>query len=300
MSDAEHASAFECKECLQPAEAFSVIGNETRLAILEALWEAPERPVSFSDLRRRVGTSDSAHFNYHLQKLTDQFVVKTDEGYDFRNAGRAVVQAVLSGSLNQDPELGPFDVEGECIDCGAGLRAQYEDEALHVVCPSCGRSHGGWEFPPGGLEDRTNEEIMEAFNQRVRHLLCLTADGVCPACNGPTGLGLHDAEQHPHVDTREAVVEHACDRCGYEVVTSVGLVLLDDAEVVSFYRDHGVDLNAVPFWTLEWVISDRHTEVVDDDPWRFRVEIEVDDERLEVTLDDELAVTDATRVPPPQ
>jgi hypothetical protein len=296
MSDAERASAFECEECLEPAEAFAVIGNETRLAILEALWEAPERPVSFSDLRRRVGTRDSAQFNYHLQKLVGQFVKKTDDGYDFRGAGRAVIQAVLSGSLNQDPELGPFDVEGECIDCGAGLRAHYGDESLRVACPACGRAHGGWEFPPGGLEDRSKAEVMEAFNQRVRHLLCLIADGVCPACNGRAASTVHDGD-HPAAADRDVVVEHDCRRCGYEVATSIGLVLLDDAEVVSFYRDHGIDLNAVPFWTLEWVVSDRHTEGLGEDPWRFRVGSELDDERLEVTLDETLSVAGARRVP---
>ena len=76
-SDAERASLFDCEKCLQPAEAFSVVGNETRLAILEALWAAPERPVTFSELRSRVGMADSAQCNYHLYRLTGQFVAKT-------------------------------------------------------------------------------------------------------------------------------------------------------------------------------------------------------------------------------
>lgn len=294
MSDAETASPFECEECLQPAEAFAVIGNETRLEILEALWEAPDRPVSFSDLRRRVGTRDSAQFNYHLQKLTGQFVKKTDAGYDFRGAGRAVIQAVLSGSLNQDPEFGPIEVEGECIECDATLVARYEDETLLVECADCGRPHASGEFPPGGLEDRTKPEVMDAFNQRVRHLLCLIADGVCPACNGRTEMTITRTGEYVDYDVH---MEHECQRCGQRTPTSVTISLLDDAEVVSFYRDHGIDLNAVPFWTLEWCVSDDHTDVLDDDPWRFRVHIELDDERLDVRLDEELAVLEAERTP---
>ncbi|WP_254840026.1 winged helix-turn-helix domain-containing protein [Natronomonas marina] len=294
MSDAEHASLLDCEECLQPAEAFSVIGNETRLAILEALWEAPERPVTFSELRGRVGMADSAQFNYHLQKLTGQFVQKSDDGYDFRSPGRAVIQAVLSGSLNRDPELGPFEVAGDCIDCDAGLEAFYEDERLRVVCPDCGRGHADWPFPPGGLEDRTPEEVAAAFNQRVRHLLCLSADGVCPDCNGrmETTVDYADSESDSTVD-----VTHWCRRCENESSTTVGISLLDDAEVVSFYRDHGVDLNAVPFWTLPWCVADDDTTVLDDDPWRLRVDVELDDERLEVVLDGELTVVDSERVP---
>jgi hypothetical protein len=292
MSDAETPSIVDCDECLQPAEAFSVIGNETRLAILEALWAAPDHPVSFSELRSRVGMADSAQFNYHLQKLTGQFLRKTDDGYEFRSAGRAVIQAVLSGSLNQDPELEPFGVEGECIDCGTGLEAFYEDERLRVVCPDCCRDHADWDFPPGGLEDRTPEAVMDAFNQRVRHLLCLSADGVCPDCNGrmETTVSYADSNAEATVD-----VTHWCRRCENETNTTIGISLLDDAEVVSFYRDHGVDLNAVPFWTLPWCVADEDTTVLDDDPWRFRVDVALDDERLEVVLDGALAVVDAER-----
>lgn len=302
MSDAEGtatelegrgaASPFDCEACLDPAEAFAVVGNETRFAILKALWEAPDRPVTFSALRERVGIRDSAQFNYHLQKLTGQFVRKTDDGYDFRSAGRAVIQAVLSGSLNQDPEFGPFSVEGECIDCGTGLQAYYEEELLRIDCPSCGRAHTDWQFPPGGLEGRDREAVMDAFNQRVRHLLCLSADGVCPACNGrmQTAIAHADAE-----DDTDVAVTHRCRRCENTTKTTVGIALLDDAEVVSFYRDHGIDLNAVPFWTLEWCVSDRHTEIVDDDPWRLAVEIPLDDERLSVVLDESLSVVEAER-----
>ncbi|MEF8807675.1 winged helix-turn-helix domain-containing protein [Natronomonas sp.] len=294
MSDAETAGAFACEECLQPAEAFAVIGNETRLAILEALWEAPERPVSFSDLRRRVGTRDSAQFNYHLQKLTGQFVRKCEEGYDFRGAGRAVIQAVLSGSLNQDPEFGPVEVEGECVDCSGSLVAHYEDETLRIVCDDCGRRHAHGDFPPGGLEDRTKSEVMDAFNQRVRHLMCLISDGVCPACNGRTETNITETGDFVDYDVH---IEHECQRCGQTTPTSVTISLLDDAEVVSFYRDHGIDLNAAAFWTLEWCVSDDHTEVLSENPWEFRVHIELDDERLVVDLDEDLVVEDASREP---
>jgi len=303
MSDAEGTSTepedrgavspFDCEACLAPAEAFAVVGNETRFAILKALWEAPDRPVTFSALRDRVGIRDSAQFNYHLQKLTGQFVRKTDDGYDFRSAGRAVIQAILSGSLNQNPEFGPFPVEGECIDCGAGLQAHYEEELLYVDCPACGRAHTDWQFPPGGLEGRDREAVMDAFNQRVRHLLCLSADGVCPACNGRMQTAIAHADAEDDIDV---TVTHRCRRCENTTKTTVGIALLDDAEVVSFYRDHGIDLNAVPFWTLEWCVSDRYTEIVDDDPWRVAVEIPLDGERLSVVLDESLSVVDAERL----
>ncbi|MFQ3295876.1 MAG: DNA-binding transcriptional ArsR family regulator, partial [Halobacteriales archaeon] len=117
MSEARGSDSIDH---LDPAEAFAAIGNETRLAILEAIWEANERPVAFSDLRETVGMRDSAQFNYHLQQLTDGFVVKVDPneadprgtpssnrrsdgGYDLRNAGEKVVRSVLAGTFNEHP-----------------------------------------------------------------------------------------------------------------------------------------------------------------------------------------------------
>ncbi|MFC7235420.1 winged helix-turn-helix domain-containing protein [Halosegnis marinus] len=300
MSDSQTEDAdsiLACGECISPAEAFAVVGNETRLSILEALWRM-DRPAAFSDLRREVGMSDSAQFNYHLSKLTGQFVRKTDDGYDFRSAGRSVIAAVLSGTLNQDPRLDPFEVEGECVDCGAALEAYYRNEEVRIRCSDCGRNHGGYSFPPGGLEDRTREELMDAFNQRARHLSCLSADGVCPECSGRMETRLFDVDGENGFDL-DVRVEHECRRCHHTIYSSVGLVLLDDAEVVSFYRDHGIDLNAVPYWTLEWCVTDEYTTVErnggSDGTWRITVAVPVEDEELVVSLDGSLNVLDTER-----
>lgn len=294
MSDAPvgSESIVEGQESISPAEAFSVVGNETRLEILRGLW-GMDRPAAFSELRREVGMRDSAQFNYHLSRLTGQFVRKTEDGYEFRQPGEAVIRAVLAGTLNQDPVIDPFEVGGNCVNCGESLHARYEEEHLQVFCPDCGRAHGGFEFPPGGLEDRTRAEVMDAFNQRARHLSCLSADGVCPDCNGRMETTV---ERDPDgFDGFDVIVHHECARCGRHIPSSVGLVLLDDAEIVAFYRDHGIDLNAVPFWTLEWCISDRYTEVVGVDPWRFEVTVPLEDESLIVTLDGTLGVLDVER-----
>jgi hypothetical protein len=90
-------------------------------------------------------------------------------------------------------------------------------------------------------------------------------------------------------------VDYECQRCHLHTASSVGLALLDDAEVVSFYRDHGVDLNEVPYWTLEWCVTDRHTTVESEEPWRLRVEVSLDGETLVARLDGDLAVVDKER-----
>ena len=282
----------ECEDCLAPAEAFSVVANESRLAILEALWRAPERPVSFSELRRAVGMADSAQFNYHLGKLTGQFVTKCEDGYDFRHAGEKVVRAVLEGSLNENPSVEPFDIDSACVACGASLRARYADERLTIECAECNKLHGRYPFPPGGLNDRTRAEVVDAFNQRVRHLHCLAADGVCPECGGRMNTAITDDDGRLGV---EVCVVHRCAQCRHALRSTVGLRLLDHSEVVAFHRDHGVSLCETPYWELDWCVSDDHTTVRSADPWEIVVTMALGGERLRVTLDGDLAVTDTER-----
>jgi hypothetical protein len=97
------ASITECEDCVEPAKAFSVVGNETRLAILEALWQADADVVRFSRLREAVGVRDSAQFNYHLQELVGQFVAGGEDGYELKYAGKAVVRALLAASSRRTP-----------------------------------------------------------------------------------------------------------------------------------------------------------------------------------------------------
>ncbi|GAA0225652.1 winged helix-turn-helix domain-containing protein [Haladaptatus pallidirubidus] len=283
----------ECDDCLAPAEAFSVIANETRLSILEALWQAPERPVRFSELRKEVGLRDSAQFNYHLQQLADHFVVQTDDGYDFRQAGKKVVSAILAGSFNEHPRLDPIELDETCADCGANLHATYEDETLVIDCPDCAKLYGSYSFPPGGLNDRTDCEIMDAFNQRVRHLHCLAADGVCPECNGKMETDVtRDTEEILGTKIR---VDHQCEQCRHRLRSTVGLSLLDQSQVVTFYSDHGIDLCSKPFWALSWCVSDDQTRILSDDPWEIEVTISLSDDELHVIVDGGLNVVEIER-----
>ncbi|MFC7154901.1 ArsR family transcriptional regulator [Halomarina halobia] len=289
MSESEaEPSIRECADCVAPAEAFSIVANETRLSILEALWRAEERPVRFSRLREMVGMRDSARFNYHLGKLTDQFVLRTDDGYDLRHAGTKVVQAVLAGSFNEHPHVEPFPVEGSCLWCDGTLEARYDDEMLAIVCADCERRHGRYSFPPGGLNDRTTEEIARAFDQRVRHLHCLAADGVCPECSGRMRTVLVSEGDCCLGDGLRA--DHVCEQCNHRLCSAVGLRLLDQSDVVAFHRDHGIDLGLTPYWTLDWCVSDEAVTVLDTDSWRVEVAITLDGETLRVTMDEDLVV----------
>lgn len=283
-------SALERAERIDPAEAFKLIGNETRLDILKALAEADERPVSFSDLRASVGMRDSAQFNYHLQRLVGHFIEHTEEGYNFKHAGEKVIRAIFAGSFTDDPRIEPFEVAGGCVSCGGSLTGRYHDEHITIACADCGQRHGRYSFPPGGLNDRTLDEIATAFDNRVRHLHCLAADGVCPECGGRMDTDIiEDTDCCLGVDLH---VDHHCRQCGHEVCSAPGLRLLDQSTVVSYYNDHGIDLDERPYWTLPWCVSDAYHSVTSREPFRIEVRMPIGDDELVVVLDEALNVVD--------
>ena len=73
-------------------EAFSALGNQTRMQILLALWRAydpfaSDNAVPFSELFEAVGVDDSGQFNYHLGKLRERFVTRRETGYELTPVG---------------------------------------------------------------------------------------------------------------------------------------------------------------------------------------------------------------------
>lgn len=85
-----------------PSTLFALLSDDIRLAIVRELAMATEAGsaagLSFSDLRCRVGVSDSGQFNYHLHRLRGRLVEKSDGGYVLTPAGRQA--AVAIGALD--------------------------------------------------------------------------------------------------------------------------------------------------------------------------------------------------------
>ncbi|WP_123538752.1 winged helix-turn-helix domain-containing protein [Halosimplex salinum] len=91
--DAPRAVGEHLGERADPAavtDTFTLLSNETRVRILAALADSDAEAVRFSDLRSRVGVTDSGQFNYHLEKLRGELVAKTDDGYALTDAGGRV------------------------------------------------------------------------------------------------------------------------------------------------------------------------------------------------------------------
>lgn len=135
-------------------DAFELLSNETRLAILLALWEAydpraVDNAVPFSELYDRIEIRDSGNFTYHLNKLTDHFIKKTDEGYQLRNAGFKIVRGVIAGAgLNlEEQRLQSTKIPRSCESCDGPVELSYEDGRLYQICTACEGNLG-----PGSTE----------------------------------------------------------------------------------------------------------------------------------------------------
>jgi len=274
-------------------EALRSLANETRLRILQALLASEGRPLSFSELRDATGVADSGQFSYHLRRLTDQFVRRGDDGYELTYSGVALYHALLAGTPFD--EVAPLSVTfgGACPDCAGPLALEYDQHTVTIACVDCEAVLHHMPFPVGGVEGREVPEILHAFDRRTRSLVFQAAGGVCPWCAGPMTQTLRLDPNAKDAGARGHQVKHACERCSGHLLTTVGEVLLTHPAVVSFYHDHGVDVDAVPMWELPFCVSDRAVAVESRDPVRLHVALEHGDDALVLVLDEQLAVRDS-------
>lgn len=283
------------EDAIAPEEAFAVLGDETRLAILRALADRSGEAVGFNELRTAVGAKDSSGFNYHLSKLVGRFVRKGEDGYELTTAGGQVYGAILSGAYTDRVDLDPIELTDEndvCPECGGTLVVTYEDERMSIDCGDCDRCVASTAFPPAAVEGRAPETLPETFGGYLTAMASLTRNGICPLCSGRmTGSLARTSMPGMAVDDDLPLAVFECDRCFNTSHASPGYVLISHPAVVSFYHDHGLDVREVPPWRLR-MLTDEATTVIQEEPLEVAVEIRDDGDELVVTLDEDLDVID--------
>ena len=78
MARADDGGSIERTEFVRAV--FSLLADETRLDIIEYLWNAHGEPIPYAVPKNDLGVCDSGRFNYHLGKLTGTFARKTEVG----------------------------------------------------------------------------------------------------------------------------------------------------------------------------------------------------------------------------
>lgn len=322
MADSESGDIANRTIDSETTDAFAILGNETRLAILFALWEAyepaaEENTVSFSALRDRVGVRQGAQFNYHLDKLVGRFVRKTDAGYELERSGLLLVQSIIAGTATVEPDFEPTEIDADCPFCGAPTTVVYENVYVYQTCTECaGHSPAdrhpegtliGWTLEPTGLTDRTATEVFAVSTIKTFGRMVMRFEGVCPECSGPVEWTVEVCEDHdvgddercPECGRADAVLaREVCTVCKSWGRGSPSLKVMFHPAVVSFFYDRGVEIGFTGTHDFETVwdlldLAENSTEkVVSRDPLRIAVTLRHAEDTLELLLDEEMNVVD--------
>lgn len=308
---------------LSPDAAFSALGNETRIQILRILGEV-EEPLSFTELRNRVGIRHGGQFNYHLDKLVGHFVRQTEDGYQLRQPGRRVVEAVLSGAITDDPRLEPTPIDEPCPLCDGSTVVAYSEERMEHYCTECaghydpdhasgkyGSSNDGSDeiaeygylgavaLPPAGLQNRTPGEAFEAASTWGILELLAVASRVCPSCSAAPNESVHVCEEHDSTgeicdqcNNRHAIqIFLRCPNCGRQHGGAFVLSLMSNINLLAFLTAHGINpVSPTAHTAYDAALMDYEEELLSVEPLKAKFTFSIDDDTLVLTVDDELNV----------
>jgi hypothetical protein len=299
-------------------EAFSVLGNETRLEILHVLGAA-DGPLTYAELYESVEYDDPSNFSYHLNKLVGHFVRKTETGYDLWDAGRRVVEAVVSGAVTDTPVVEPTRTEKNCPFCGAPVAVGFQHGRVEQSCTECagllrfagsdGRrfteygSLGFFLLPPAGVRGRSPQEMLEAA-WTWRHADFLTdSAGVCSRCSAKLETSVDVCENH---DASSGVCDECerryalrfdlyCANCNYNPRSIAPGILLANTELLAFLTARGINPCAPESLNrASRVLAQYDEEVVSTDPFEARLTFTADGDSITLWIDDDLSVTEVT------
>lgn len=283
------------RETLSVEEAFRLFSHELRVDILLALWNAPEFRLAFSELREEVGARDSGKFNYHLSKLTGQFVGHVGDEYELLYPGHRVIDAIQSGMLHQSAEIDPVELRAACRNCDSGLEFRYADYVATIACPQCDELVLEFPFDPGGVVDRSPAEVVAAFDRRTRSTWQLALEGICPTCSGevkvePSTVAGRSPRIDHFADDHPVVAALDCRQCSFYSYPPVGTVLLDTSEFACALLDRGVDLRETRLWEIDFIADSDRISVQSTDPWRIDVTTAMGGAERCARLDGDLSV----------
>ena len=303
---------------LSAETAFSVLGNETRLQILEVLGDA-DGPLSYTELFDRIEYEDSANFTYHLQQLVGHFLRKTDDGYAPRLPGRRVIEAIYSGVVTDELLIERTATDLTCMYCGQPTEMAYYDEVAVVYCSECEGRIGNmglaeeWpipaddivgyvSIPPAGVYGRTPTEILEAAGiWTVADVQAIVRE-VCPRCAAQIERSAFVCDDHARTDDFCEQCNHQfgvrievqCTNCIFRSRSPYPTHALGNLDLVAFMTAHEID----PFASDRFHLSSADEEILSIEPLEARYTFSVDGDSISLTVAEDLSVSEVTRREP--
>ena len=297
-------------ESLSLDEATRIIGNETRIQILLELgkaWNEEQmitKHLSYSELKRRVDVRNSGRFNYHLEKLVGSFVDQSEEGYHLNVPGRKFYWTIVSGTLTDRAGIETIEI-GQCPWCdGELVMDRHSGHSCRIICQDCEQKFFSIAFSPRGFEDRTPEDVIEAFYLKFHHYVAMLREGLCPMCDGLVDAELTDSldefwgddywEEGYDSEVRTTFLCSTCNTFSYSDIPTVALTM---PPVRRFFRDHDRDPRHCHDWDDVFIDAEQSVTLLDDDPIEVGISFELADERLDVHLGNDVRVINSQRHP---
>lgn len=311
MDDGTDAGEEPVREHLEPADAFALLGDETRLAIVRTLAEwSTEKPPTFAELRRAVGVDDPGRFNYHLGRLRGHFLVKDGESYRTTYAGEKVYEALATGTFTErvDERSGPVD--HDCPLCGAAMEARYADGSLSMSCPTHDEVVRV-TLPPRAAAGRDLSGLVRLADLEARRMHNHLTEGVCPRCwatlsepiytaEVPATWAAADEDGDGSESNSAVMVRFDCENCGTSLGSSTELFLSMTADGVAFFADHGVDALEREVLSLPSEFDHSESRLRRDESGEVTgvtVAVSLDGETLTAELDERAGLVCASRGP---
>ena len=267
-------------------ELLALLGNETRMAIMRALWAEFEfagyvtgrrEGHSFSELLEATGVTDSGNFNYHLGELTGVLVADREDGYVLTPLGYNLMQSIDRYDSFAYTTLDERAAETPCPYCGGDLVVAYRREIVSVRCRDCGglAADGDFTFvevPAFGAQEPNTAALLDAATLAMFAKVRSSRYGFCWDCRAPMDRSLDICSGHergPNGVCRNcgrryaAVVDADCGTCGesgrgpaleYAIVTP---------SVAAFFESLGVGPGQAGPWRYRLAALGAATETVE-------------------------------------
>lgn len=264
-------------------EAFSLLADETRLDIVEYLRHA-DAPASYAEIKDGIGVRDSGRFNYHLDKLIGTFVTEAESGYYLSFSANTLYQTILSTRpLATHPDI-ELETDKACPECGSTYDIAYQAEMIASQCPDCDTQGFGYPFPPGGFDDRTDEEVLRAAVQRMYHHISLALHGICPYCSGSMGTTVMTDCDSPF--NTSVLVLYTCSLCEMTLHIGPAAMAQQHATVVSLFDEYGLRPTEMLPWEFRVYVSQMEVTVRAMDPYELSLPIEIDDDTYRLDINE--------------
>jgi DNA-binding transcriptional ArsR family regulator len=256
-------------------QLFGLLGNRTRMQIMQALWDGFEFTeyviedrdgTSFSRLREQAGIEDPGNFNYHLGKLVGTLVESRDDGYVLTPLGYNLMGAIDRYSTYQYATRDDWTIDAPCPFCGGTLIGAYRREILEVRCQDCGglADDGNFTFvtlPSSGAGRLDRNGLLDAAAFSMMSKIRSSMHGICWECHAPVTLDVEACEDHARTGSGtcstcsnryQATVDVSCPTCGTRGFGPLVEYAIGSPPVGTFFASIG---------SAPWDIG----------PWRYRL-----------------------------